>query len=156
MAVGWLVDWQSRTIIIMTSLGATFSRPPYGWQPQFIGFLSFSGFIGSLTAFYFAGRLVDYTSNRLTKPGQERLPEYRLPPLIVPAIISPIGLIVVGQCLAHKTVWVGTAFGYGMQAFGLTAVSNIAITYAVDNYTSVSNVEFTLLSTSSRAPWHVA
>ena len=49
-----------------------------------------------------------------------------------------MGLIVIGQCIGHKTTWIGPAFGYAMQAFGLTAVSNIAITYAVDNFKSVS------------------
>ena len=38
----------------------------------------------------------------------------------------------------HKTPWVGAAFGYGMQGFGLTAVANIVITFAVDGYKPVS------------------
>ena len=81
---------------------------------------------------------MDLSSNRLTKAGEERRPEYRLPPLIIPAVIGPMGLIVIGQCIGHETAWIGPAFGYAMQAFGLTAVSNIAITYAVDNFKSVS------------------
>ena len=122
----------------MISSGSTFSQPPYGWEPQIIGVLSLSGFVGSVASYLAAGRLIDYVSNHLTKPGTERRPEYRLPPIIIPAVIGPMGLIVFGECVAHKTTWVGPAFGYGMQSFGLTAVSNIAITYAVDNYKSVS------------------
>lgn len=122
----------------MTSLGSTFGTPPYNWKPQFIGFLSFAGWLGSLSAFYIAGKLVDYSSARLTKVDEERRPEYRLPPLIIPAVISPVGLIIFGVCIEKKTTWVGPAFGYAMQSFGLTAVSNIAITYAVDSFKSVS------------------
>ena len=67
-----------------------------------------------------------------------REPEYRLLGLVIPAIIGPMGILIFGICAAKKTSWVGLAFGYGMQGFGLTAVSNVLVTYAVDSYFSVS------------------
>lgn len=154
--VGWYVQsWRQKTrlngvqgadsyrriIIIMISSGSTFSRPPYGWDTQIIGVFSMSGFVGALAAYFSAGKLIDHVSNRLTKPGTERRPEYRLPLIVIPAVIGPMGLVVFGACVAHRLTWVGAAFGYGMQSFGLTAVSNIAITYAVDSYESV-HLEF--------------
>lgn len=53
-------------------------------------------------------------------------------------MLSPVGIIVYGQCIAHKTTWVGPAFGYAMFAFGFTAISNIAITYVVDSYQALA------------------
>lgn len=45
-----------------------------------------------------------------------------------------VGVLIFGLCVAHKTSWVGAAVGYGMQGFGLTAMSNLLVTYAVDSY----------------------
>lgn len=103
-----------RIIIIMISSGSTFSRPPYGWDTQIIGIFSMSGFVGALAAYFAAGNLIDHVSNRLTKPGTERRPEYRLPLIVIPAVIGPMGLVVSGACVAHRLTWVGAAFGYGM------------------------------------------
>jgi hypothetical protein len=44
-----------------------------------------------------------------------------------------MGILIYGLTVAAKTHWVGPAFGYGMQGFGLTACSNIIATYAVDS-----------------------
>lgn len=68
-----------------------------------------------------------------------REPEFRLPAIIIPAVIGPMGVLIFGLCVAHKTAWIGPAFGYMMQGFGLTAVSNVVVTYAVDGYKEVSN-----------------
>lgn len=48
-----------------------------------------------------------------------------------------MGLLTFAFTITHKTHWIGPAVGNGMQAFGLTAVSNIAVTYAVDCYQPV-------------------
>ena len=54
--------------------------------------------------------------------------------MILPALIGPMGILIFGLCVAQKTHWIGAAFGYGMQGFGLTAGSNVLVTYAVDSY----------------------
>ena len=84
---------------------------------------------------FFGGRLIDIIANRLTsKNGGRREPEYRLPAMILPAVIGPMGILTFGLCVAYKVHWIGAAFGYGMQGFGLTAGSNVLVTYAVDSY----------------------
>jgi hypothetical protein len=49
------------------------------------------------------------------------------------SVIGPMGVLIFGLWFVHKSSWVGAAFGYG-----LTAVANIVITFAVDGYQPVS------------------
>ena len=64
-------------------------------------------------------------------------PEYRLPAMVFPAIIGPMGVLTFGQIIANKKSYWGAATGFGMCGFGLTAASNIVVTYAVDGYRPV-------------------
>lgn len=73
----------------------------------------------------------------MTLAKGKRQPEFRLPAIIIPALIGPAGILLFGLCVAHKTAWIGAAIGYAMQGFGLTAVGNVAVTYAVDSYQPV-------------------
>lgn len=131
--VGIFVGW---TIVIQVTVSQTFTRPPYGWELGKVGLFSVSGWIGTVLAFYFGGKMIDLIANRARR-SQHTLkprPEKRLVALVVPFVLSPVGLIIFGQIIARKGSWVGAAFGYGMHSFGFTAVSNIAVTYAVDCY----------------------
>jgi hypothetical protein len=113
--------------------------PPYRWKTSSLGNLALSGLLGTAIAIFIGGKMIDILANRMTKmKGGRREPEYRLPTLVIPSIIGPMGLLTFGLCAAHKTTWVGPAFGYGMQAFGLSVASNILVTYAIDSYHSVS------------------
>lgn len=108
---------------------------PYSFTLTDIGLYSLADFIGALVAMFFGGRLIDRISNTMTERSHgRREAEYRLPGLIVPAINGPMGILIFGLCLAHKVPWIGSAFRFGMQGFGLTAASNVLVTYAVDPY----------------------
>lgn len=110
-------------------------KAPYHFKLWEVGVFSIAGLIGALAAMFFGGRLIDMISNRwAARNNGIRLPEYRLPPLLIPAIIGPLGIVTFGLCLAHKTQWIGPAFGHAMQGFGLTAASNVLVTYNVDSY----------------------
>lgn len=116
----------------------TFTAPPYNWPQGSVGLLSISGFIGCLLAFYIGGRLIDILSTRLmNRRGGQRVPEYRLPAIVIPGTIGPAGVLIFGLCVANRTHWVGAAFGYAMQAFGVAAISNVAVTYSLDSYKPV-------------------
>jgi MFS family permease len=118
----------------------TFTTAPYNWSSGDIGLFSLSGFIGCLFAFYLGGRLIDVISSQSTTGnGGPRLPEYRLPAIIIPGTIGPAGLLIFGLWVAHKTHWIGPAFGYAMQAFGVAAISNVAVTYSLEMYKPVSS-----------------
>lgn len=131
--VGIFVGW---TIVIQVTASQTFTRPPYRWKLGKVGLFSVAGWIGVVISFYFGGKLIDLIANRARRHDHTLKPraEKRLIALAIPFLLSPVGLIIYGQCIAHRLSWVGSAFGYGMHSFGFTAASNIAITYAVDCY----------------------
>ncbi|PYI00526.1 MFS general substrate transporter [Aspergillus sclerotiicarbonarius CBS 121057] len=134
--IGVSVGWN---IVVQLTASRTFTAPPYNWPAGSIGLLSLSGFIGSLLAFYLGGRLIDILSTRYTRRrGGPRLPEYRLPAMIIPGTIGPAGILIFGLCVAHQTHWAGAAVGYAMQAFGVAAISNVAVTYALDCYKPIT------------------
>ncbi|RAH72527.1 MFS general substrate transporter [Aspergillus aculeatinus CBS 121060] len=134
--IGVSVGWN---IVVQLTASRTFTSAPYNWPAGDIGLLSLAGFIGSLLAFYVGGRLIDQISTRYTqRRGGDRQPEYRLPALVVPGVIGPGGILIFGLCIAHQTHWMGVAVGYAMQAFGVAAISNVAVTYALDCYQRIA------------------
>ncbi|KAL4928106.1 major facilitator superfamily domain-containing protein [Aspergillus undulatus] len=130
-SIGISVGWN---IVVQLTASRTFTAPPYNWPAGSLGLLSISGFIGSVLAFYLGGRLIDIISTRYTKRHGQRLPEYRLPAITIPGVIGPGGVLIFGLCIANQTHWIGAAFGYAMQAFGVAAISNVAVTYCLDCY----------------------
>ncbi|KAL3489207.1 major facilitator superfamily domain-containing protein [Aspergillus germanicus] len=130
-SIGISVGWN---IVVQLTSSRTFTAPPYNWSAGSLGLLSLAGFIGSVLAFYLGGRLIDIISTRYTNRYGERLPEYRLPAIIIPGVIGPGGILVFGLCIANQTHWIGPAVGYAMQAFGVAAISNVAVTYCLDCY----------------------
>ncbi|KAL6230898.1 hypothetical protein BDW75DRAFT_248257 [Aspergillus navahoensis] len=132
LLVGTFVGWN---IVVQMTASRVFIAPPYSWDVGQVGLLALAGFIGAVIAFFAGGKLIDLLSARMTKAnGGVRQPEFRLPALIIPAFIGPMGVLCFGICSARQLSWVGAAFGYAMQGFGLTALSNIVVTYAVDSY----------------------
>jgi MFS family permease len=117
----------------------TFTAQPYSWELHSVGLLSLSGFTGSAISFFFGGSLIDWLATRSTRRhGEHAEPEYRLPAMIIPAVIGPMGLLTFGLVIATGKPWAGAAIAYGMQGFGATAAANIAVTYVVDSYRPVS------------------
>lgn len=64
-------------------------------------------------------------------------PEYRVLAMVFPAVIGPMGVLTFGLVIAnHKSYWPADV-GFAMLSFGLTAASNVVVTYAVDTYRPV-------------------
>jgi len=130
--VGVFTGWSMIAQII--SAGA-FQNPPYNYEQSFVGLFSISGFIGAVVSFFFGGKLVDIISNRRTAFYKgRREPEFRLHAIVIPAITGPMGILLFGFTIAETRPWLEPAVGYAMQGFGVTAISNIVVTYVVDSY----------------------
>ncbi|CAK7210553.1 hypothetical protein SEUCBS140593_000865 [Sporothrix eucalyptigena] len=143
VTVGTFVGWN---IVVQLTSSQTFTKAPYRWKTGSLGLLSISGFIGAVLAFFLGGKLIDIIANRMTRAnGGVRQPEFRLPAIIIPALVGPIGILIFGLTVSHHTMWVGPAFGYGMQGFGLTAVANVVVTYAVDGYHDLAGEALTVV-----------
>lgn len=126
-------------IVVQLIASQTFTAPPWDWTIHSIGLLSISGFVGTVISFFIGGRLIDLIAIRMTARRSEHAePEYRLPAMIIPAVMGPMGVLCYGLVIAAQVGWVGAAVGYAMQGFGATAGSNIQITYIVDAYKPVS------------------
>ncbi|KAJ5335901.1 hypothetical protein MYU51_020281 [Penicillium brevicompactum] len=136
LTIGISVGWN---IVVQLMSSRTFTKPPYGWELGDLGLLSLAAFIGSVLAFYFGGRLIDIISTRnAARHGGVRRPEYRLPAIVIPGVIGPAGILIFGFCVASKTHWIGPAIGNAMQAFGVAAISNVAVTYSLDLFKPVT------------------
>lgn len=129
--------------MLQVTTSQTFLKQPYRWNIGAVGLFSISAWIGAVSSFYAGGRLIDLIANRARRNEHtaKAKPEKRLVAIVIPAIIGPVGIIIYGQCIAHKTIWVGPAFGMGMHAFALTCLSNIAVTYCVDCYQQVRGLK---------------
>lgn len=131
-------DLVQSNIAIQLVASQTFTAPPWSWGVHSIGLLSISGFIGALLSFFLGGRLIDLIATRMMSRGNKRPePEMRLPAMVIPAAIGPMGLLLFGLVIAAQKSWGAAAIGYGMEGFGATAAANIAVTYAVDAYRPV-------------------
>jgi hypothetical protein len=138
----------SRNISIQLTSSRTFTVAPYHWKIHSLGLLSISGFVGAVISFFIGGRLIDFIANRMTaRHGGIAEPEYRLPAMVFPAVIGPMGVLTFGLVIASKKSYWGCVCGFAMLGFGLTAASNVVVTYAVDGYRPVSVSSPTFLKT---------
>lgn len=129
-----------RSVSIQLTSARTFTVAPYHWKIHSLGLFSISGFIGALISFFVGGWLIDFIANRQVARRQHAEPEFRLPGMIIPVIIGPTGVLTFGMTIAYHKPWISAAVGFAMSGFGLTAVSNVVVTYAVDAYRPVSFV----------------
>lgn len=136
LTVGVFVGWD---ISIQLTSTRTFTVAPYFWKIHSLGLLSISGFVGAVISFFIGGKLIDYIATQMTaRKGGHAEPEYRLPAIVIPAVIGPMGVLTFGLVIAnHKTYW-GAVVGFAMLGFGLAAASNVVVTYAVDAYRPIS------------------
>ncbi|KUJ11873.1 putative polyamine transporter [Mollisia scopiformis] len=136
LTIGVFVGWN---ISIQLTSSRVFTAAPYHWQIHDLGLLSTSAFVGAIISFFIGGRLIDFIANHMTaRAGGHPEPEFRLPAMIFPAIIGPMGVLTFGLVVGSGKSYWGAAVGFGGLGFGLTAASNVVVTYAVDAYRAIS------------------
>lgn len=65
-----------------------------------------------------------------------------------------MGVLTFGMIIANKKSYWGASVGFAMLGFGLTAASNVVVTYAVDGYRPVSFNPSQLLNEHTDLPTH--
>lgn len=127
--IGW-------TVIISIVLATVYQSPPHLWSAQDVGLLNMAPVVGLFLGLPFGGYFADLLSTRAKKlAGGYHNPRSRLPLVIMGALVSPTGCLVIGFSLRPDNFsWIGTAIGWAMLTFGLTGASNVMVTYAVDTF----------------------
>lgn len=128
LTVGW-------TVVTAVAVANVFEGPPMLWSARQVGLFNLAPLIGLLIGLPIGGTLADQLSicSRARNQGIHQ-GRSRLPAALLGGIISPAGALTIGLTLSHQTPWVGPAIGWGMLTFGLTASSNVLISYAADLY----------------------
>jgi MFS family permease len=130
LVFGLTIGWTALMSIVTSNI---YQMPPMLWGPRQIGFMNFGPLIGLLVGLPLGGVLADLLSNMAGKRSNgEHDPRRRLPAVILGALISPVGCIVIGFSFQNHFHWIATAIGWAMLAFGLTASANVLLTYSVD------------------------
>lgn len=154
LVLGWYV--------IISVIGPSiFSPPPYNFSSSSLGLFGMASFIGIVISFPIAGPVTDLLSKRLGIRNGGHQPEHRLPALIVPFIVCPVGLLIFGFTyiplstylshlppLTYKTPYIRPAVGYAMVASGLTLVPSVVLSYIVDSYPATSGEALVLINAS--------
>ncbi|KAF5010931.1 hypothetical protein F66182_15406, partial [Fusarium sp. NRRL 66182] len=107
-------------VVAISTLAPTLlSPPPYLFTSAGLGLFTLSSFIGIVVVWPIAGPLTDLLSGWLRKRNNDiHKPEHRLPSLILPLVICPVGLIVFGLSVARQEDYVKPAVGAAMATAG--------------------------------------
>ncbi len=109
----------------------------YGFSQNAVGYIFFAPIVGVILGELFGHFVNDIIATRyIRKHKGAFMPEARLKPIYLAAVLMVPGLVLIGQTLHKHLHWVGIVMGWGMFVFGCM-VSSVAITaYAVDAYPS--------------------
>lgn len=124
-------------ITTSTIFGTPVKFGGYGYNNVQIGYLYMSPIVGVLLAEIFGHFFNDFLARRYIHKHKGRFePEVRLWSVYISAWITIPGLILVGQAVQHKLLWVAAAVGWAMVMGGIM-VDSVAITaYSLDAFPS--------------------
>jgi MFS family permease len=132
-AAYYAVSFAYGSILFIISSAALF-KEAYHFQPQQTGLLlGIPLTLGSLLGESVSGGLSDWISNRRAmRRGGERIPEDRLLAICPASVLTPLGIIIEGVCIQHKTHWIGVAMGIAIASFGLQIATTVIYTYTAE------------------------
>ncbi|PWY75139.1 MFS transporter [Aspergillus heteromorphus CBS 117.55] len=135
-------------VMISTLLADLLSPPPYDFSSADLGLFSLGSFVGILVVWPIAGPMTDALSSYLRRRNNGiHKPEHRIPALIVPFLIAPVGLVVFGYTISRNMQYVAPAAGSAMSAASLTLVPSVMLSYVVDSYPHASGEALVLVNT---------
>ncbi|KAJ4136596.1 hypothetical protein NW768_004213 [Fusarium equiseti] len=130
LTIGW-------TVITSVLISLIYASPPLLWKARSIGLLNLSSLLGLLVGLPFGGYFADLLflrSAHMNISGPD--PRSRLPMVLLGALISPTGCLVLGHALRRADSWIQVCVGWSLLAFGLTGSANILLTYSVNSMPS--------------------
>ncbi|KAF3010519.1 hypothetical protein E8E14_009823 [Neopestalotiopsis sp. 37M] len=143
----WAALVQSVTIgfvVAVTSNVAPAFTAAYGFEPWQVGLCFIAAIIGSLLGIPAGGQLADMTADWFTKRnGGIRVPEMRLPAMMLCLITAPLALILYGVGIEKQLHWICPTIGLGLLNFSISQGTNVCLVYVIDAYRPVAG-EITL------------
>ncbi|EED14247.1 MFS transporter, putative [Talaromyces stipitatus ATCC 10500] len=139
-----LIVWLA---IIANVIALVFPLPPYNFNPQQVGYMSFGPFVGNLLGSIYGGLLGDWTIlffSRRNKGYYE--PEMRLYTLHIPAIFLCGGIIMFGTTVAQGMHWILPSIGGALFGFGLGSIGDAALTLVLDSYPEIVSDAMTIIA----------
>ncbi|KAI9687456.1 MAG: hypothetical protein M1822_002066 [Bathelium mastoideum] len=123
------------TILFILTSTNIFSQL-YHLQPYQVGvLLGVPLTVGSVLGEFCAGYLCDWVSERRAiHRGGKRRPEDRFLAIYPGVVLLPLGVIIEGVCVTHRTHWIGPAMGVAIASFGLQVVTTVIYAYVADCY----------------------
>lgn len=119
--------------LLFTTFSMVF-RDQYGFSFGTAG-LSFLGCgIGSIIGAGFYAYYADTIHTHLSKQHGSTQPEFRLPALIMGAVLIPVGLFLYGWTVEYKIHWIVPQIGSGIFGFALVLVFQSIMNYLVDTF----------------------
>jgi MFS family permease len=89
--------------------------------------------LGSWIGEFGAGGFSDWvTERRALKRGGKRIPEDRLYAMLPGVVLAPLGLLIEGMTLHHRTHWIGAGLGIGIASAGFQIVTTVTYAYTAD------------------------
>jgi hypothetical protein len=130
LTIGW-------TVLVSIIVSLTYAQPPLLWGPLKVGLMAVGPLVGLLVGLPFGGAAADFLFNRAARCGNDvPNPRSRLPAMLMGALVSPAGCVLLGYALRAPSDWVPVAIGWAMLSIGLTSSANVLLTYAVDTVPS--------------------
>ncbi|KAK7513254.1 major facilitator superfamily domain-containing protein [Phyllosticta citriasiana] len=123
------------TVAINILSSYVLSAAPYSFSPALIGLVNVPGLLGNLVGAFVGGWCVDrYSAWRTKRAGGVFRPETRLPLLVVPALLVPVGCLLWGYGVERAWHWIALFWGYGLISVGLTAATAPTMAYVSECY----------------------
>ncbi|KIX08807.1 uncharacterized protein Z518_03464 [Rhinocladiella mackenziei CBS 650.93] len=138
----WATLINSVTIGMIVVLSSNFTaafQQAYGFEAWQSGLTFISTIVGSLMAIAAGGHFSDWMADKLTQRNNGvRVPEMRLPALIISLVTGPLACVLYGVGIAKRLHWMCAVIGIGLVNFTVVQSNNISVVYILDSYRPIA------------------
>jgi MFS family permease len=142
---GFLLFGLTLTWIVVFSVvnGVIFVAEPYNFSISQTGLISLSPFILTMIGEIISGPLNDWICVHLTNKNRGIYePEFRLPLVILVAVLGTVGFFGFGATVHYQTHWSGPVLTFGLANMSMAFLSTSVFGYVVDCYPRLSEEVF--------------
>lgn len=131
------------TVVFSVINGVVFVEPPYNFSVSQTGLISLSPFILTLVGEVISGPMNDWICVYLTNKNRGIYePEFRLPLIILTAILGTVGFFGFGATIHYQTHWSGPVLCFGFANMAMAFASTSVFGYVIDCYPHLSEEIF--------------